>query len=259
MDEKPKENQKKPKDRSPNYPGIDLASAIEKAQILREKEGKHYTPVEAALHHWGYVPKSSGGLVALSALRKFGLIDEEGRGPTRKIKLSDLALKILLDDREDSEERIEAIREAALNPVIHRKLWDAYGGNLPSHQNLLLRLRKDEGFTDNAAEDLIKEFESTIELAKLIKSDNISGEGQDKLPSQKENKMTSFSSNLSEDPKAPPKIIEIPIPISSTEWIKIQAAYPLSQKAWSQMEELLRAYKPILVPETKPKNENKEN
>lgn len=247
MNEKTKDSQKKAKPRSPNYPGIDLGTAIEKARILREKEGKQYAPVEAALHHWGYVPKSSGGLVTLSALKKFGLTDERGKGTTREIKLSDLALRILLDDREDSLERVQAIQEAALNPVIHRKLWDDYGGELPSHQTLLLKLRKDEGFTDNAAEDLIKEFERTIELAKLTKSDIISGQGEDKSTSKKEGFMTSPSSNLTGDLKQSSKTIEIPIPLSATEWVKIQASYPLSEKSWNQMFNILNAYKPSLV------------
>ena len=109
MDEKKKEALKtiikKAKERSPNYPGINLEAALEKARILREREGKHYAPIETVLKHWGYVPKSSGGLVALSALKKFGLIDDQGKGEKRQVKLSDLELKILLDDREESKER----------------------------------------------------------------------------------------------------------------------------------------------------------
>lgn len=264
MDEKKKEALKaiirKAKERSPNYPGINLETAIEKAQILREKEGKHFAPVEAVLHDWGYVPKSSGGLVTLSALRKFGLIDEQGKGANRRIKLSDLALKILLDDREDSIERIEAIKEAALNPVIHQKLWKEYGAELPSEENLLVTLRRDEGFTDNAAKDLIKEYSSTIELAKLKKSDIMSGRKEDKKDSNKEDFMTLTSSNLPGDPKSPLKTIEIPIPLSATEWVKIQASYPLSEKSWKQMVKILDAYKPSLVsPEIQEKDETKES
>ena len=131
---------------------------------------------------------------------------------------------------------------------------------MPSHQNLLLRLRKDEGFTDNAAEDLIKEFERTIELAKLKKSDIISGHEEDKINSKKEDFMTSMSSNLTGDPKSPSKTIEIPIPLSTTEWVKIQASYPLSEKSWKQMFNILNAYKPSLVSsETQKKDETKES
>ena len=255
MDEKQKQALKsiikKAKERSPNYPGIDLETALEKARILREREGKHYAPAETVLHHWGYVPKSGGGLVTLSALKKFGLIDDQGKGEKRQVKLSDLALRILLDDREDSKERIEAIQEAALNPLIHQKLWKEYGAELPSDENLLVTLRRDAGFTDNAAKDLIKEYRSTIELAKLKESDIISGREKDKKDIKKEDFMTLTSSNLAGDPKAPSRTIEIPIPLSATEWVKIQATYPLSEKGWKQMKAILDAYKPSLVtPET---------
>jgi hypothetical protein len=251
MDEKQKQALKsiikKAKERSPNYPGIDLETALEKARILREREGKHYAPAETVLHHWGFVRKSGGGLVALSALKKFGLIDDQGKGEKRQVKLSDLALRILLDDREDSKERIEAMQEAALSPIIHQKLWKEYGAELPSDENLLVTLRRDGGFTDNAAKDLIKEYRSTIELAKLKKSDIMSGRKEDKKDKNKEDFMTLTSSNLPGDPKSPSKTIEIPIPLSATEWVKIQATYPLSEKGWKQMKAILDAYKPSLV------------
>ncbi len=65
--------------------------------------------------------------------------------------------------------------------------------------------------------------------------------------------MTSMSSNLPSDPKLPSKTIEIPIPLSATEWVKIQASYPLSEKSWNQMFNILNAYKPSLVSEDEAK------
>jgi hypothetical protein len=56
-----------------------------------------------------------------------------------------------------------------------------------------------------------------------------------------------------------PKTIEIPMPLSPTEWVKVQASYPLSEKAWEQMQNILKAYKPSLVPEIKPEDAKKEN
>ena len=205
------------------------------------------------------MPKSSGGLVTLSALKKFGLTDERGKGTSREIKLSDLALRILLDDREDSLERMQAIQEAALNPVIHRKLWDDYGGELPSHQTLLLKLRKDEGFTDNAAEDLINEFERTIELAKLKKSDIMSGYEEDKfLKKEDRNIMSSDSSSgLQSTLKKP--TIEMPIPVSPTELVIMKIPYPLSEEGWKQLLTILPMYKPGLVQPIQAKDETKEN
>ena len=149
--------------------------------------------------------------------------------------------------------------EAALNPFIHQKLWKEYGAELPSEENLLVKLRRDEHFTDNAAKDLIKEYKSTIELAKLKKPDIMSGRGEDKKDLKKEDFMTLTSSDLAKDSKSTSKTIEIPIPLSTTEWVKIQATYPLSEKSWKQMKAILDAYKPSLVSsETPEKDEKKE-
>lgn len=251
---------KKAKERSPNYPGIALETALEKARILREREGKRYAPSETVLHHWGYVPKSSGGLVALSALKKFGLIDDQGKGSNRRIKLSDLALRILLDDREESTERNEAIKQAALNPVIHQKLWNQYGAELPSDDNLLVTLRRDEGFTDNAAKDLIKEYRSTIELAKLKGSDIMSGHEEDKFVKKEDRNIMSNDSlnGLQSSLKKP--IIEMPIPVSPTELVVMKIPYPLSEEGWKQLLTILPMYKPgLVVQPIQPKDETKES
>src|SRR5438552_17689881 len=97
----------KPKrQRSPSYPGIGLEVALERARSLYREEGRNAAPNEAILHHWGYGPKSGPGLVTLAALKRFGLLTGEGSGKSR---LSNFALRIILDEREDSPERAEAI------------------------------------------------------------------------------------------------------------------------------------------------------
>ena len=56
------------------------------------------------------------------------------------------------------------------------------------------------------------------------------------------------------------KTIEIPMPLSLTESAKLQTTYPLSEKAWQQMINILTAYKPSLVVSSeKGENEKKRN
>src|SRR5262245_42753968 len=93
------------KERSPNYPAIDLETALARARVLREKEGRNFTPVSAVFKHWGYSSRSSGGLTTLAALKRFGLLDEQGAADSRQVRLSQFAQKILLDDRPGSQER----------------------------------------------------------------------------------------------------------------------------------------------------------
>lgn len=153
--------------RSPNYPGIALGEAIERARVLYHKEGKHAAPVAAAYRDLGYSPGSGQGGVVLAALKKFGLIDDTGSGNARTVRLTELALKIILDERPESSERLAAIQSAALTPPIHAELWQQYSPSLPSDETLLFRLQTEKGFTRSGAIEFLREFKDTIEFARL--------------------------------------------------------------------------------------------
>src|SRR4051812_1763070 len=79
------------KARSPGYPGIDLKTAVERARELWRAQQGNYANVGTILHHWGYKPHSGAGLVALAALKKFGFIEDDGSGQTRRARLTDEA------------------------------------------------------------------------------------------------------------------------------------------------------------------------
>lgn len=161
---------KKFEGRSPSYPGISLSEAIEKARVVYQHESRNAAPVVAIVGHWGYKAGSGPGSVAFAALKKFGLLDDEGTGAGRTAKLTDLGLKIILDDREDSPDRAAAIREAALRPGIHSELWSKYGGELPSPQTLRYHLLTDRKFTQSGADEFIQQFKATIDFARLKES-----------------------------------------------------------------------------------------
>lgn len=167
---------KKAEGRSPSYPGIDLAQALDKARVVFQHESRNSAPVSAILTHWGFKATSGPGTVALAALKKFGLMEDQGNGPNRTAKLTDLAFRILLDEREESPERAAAIREAALKPGIHADLWTKYAGDIPSDATLRHHLRVDRKFTGSGADEFIRQFRSTIDFAKLKEAGSISPE-----------------------------------------------------------------------------------
>ena len=177
-----KDQAKRKKGRSPSYPGISLETAIQRAEKVYEIEGKHPAHVDTLLRHWDYAPNSGPGLTTISALGKFGLIENEGTGSSRKARLSPLALRIVQDKRENSVERDAAIREAALMPPIHRELWEKFGGRLPSVENLRFELVHDRHFTETGAGEFIQSFQSTIEFAKLAEGASVPDEGSAKGP-----------------------------------------------------------------------------
>ena len=72
--------------------------------------------------------------------------------------MSEVAIRIILDEREDSKEKVELIKQLALTPGIHKELWDEYKGSLPSDRTLKYSLITERGFSELGAAELIKEF-----------------------------------------------------------------------------------------------------
>jgi hypothetical protein len=163
----PEARQKKLRTRSPAYPYIDLRAALEKAAVLWKVEGRHPAVVNVVMQHWGYKEESSTGYSCVAALKKFGLVDHEGMGETRQIRLSGLALAILLDDDPNSADRQEALKTAALAPRIHAELWEKYGPDLPSDQSLKRYLVLEKNFNEAAVDELLEEYKLTMSFAGL--------------------------------------------------------------------------------------------
>ena len=167
--------------RSPSYPGIALDTALQRAEQLHDQDGQSPGRASTVLAHWGYGPKSGQGLVVLAALAKYGLIDDQGVGDARRIKVSDRAKRILLDQRDDSPERRQLVQEAALTPPIHREIWQECSGALPSDENLRHSLIFDRSFTESGARDFIRQFRQTVEFAGL-RSGTIPVDPEDEPP-----------------------------------------------------------------------------
>jgi len=168
--------------RSPKFPFIDLKTAIERADAFYQSEKRNSASIPVAMKAWGYNDKSSGGLQTVSALKEFGLMEDSGSGDGRRVKLTDRALRINLDKREDSQDRSKLIKEAALLPKIHSSLWQQHQGELPSDNNLrhYLLFDYETPFNENTVEDFIAQFRATLAFAKLTASDSISSDVGDK-------------------------------------------------------------------------------
>jgi len=157
------EPESRKKIRSPSFPFIGLREALDRARTFYEAEQRNAARPETAAAHWGYSAKSSGGKQTIAALRAFGLLDGDSL-----VKLSGRALRILLDEREGSEERLRLVQQAALMPPVHARLWERYGADFPSPQTLRLSLILDEGFNENSVDDFLTEYRETLEYARLL-------------------------------------------------------------------------------------------
>ncbi|MDX8541353.1 hypothetical protein RFM23_27400 [Mesorhizobium abyssinicae] len=173
----------KPRHRSPPYPYIDLAKAIERAKQVHAKAMHFATSIPVLSDAWKYGEKSSGLWATAAALLHYGLMRDEGSGPKRKFTLTDDAIRIIKDADPQSEKRRDAVKRAALTPTIHAELYDRFGTD-PAISEVLLRNyltldRGDEGkatFSESAANDVIRIYKDTMAYAGMTDSAILPGE-----------------------------------------------------------------------------------
>lgn len=168
------EKPKKPKQgRSPAYPGLTIQQALAKAKSLHDAEGTYAVPMPSAFAAWGYGAKSSGGRETRAALKYYGIITVEGDNDSGKVKLTEKALRVLLDEREDQSEKRAIIRELALTPSIHKQLLEKFPDGIKSDATVQHYLVFDEGYNKSAAGELVGEFKATADYAGLYKPDTV--------------------------------------------------------------------------------------
>jgi hypothetical protein len=174
------ENLKLKKFRSPPYPMFDLAKAVERAKDIYSKAQQHPVGVNVVSDAWGM--KSSDGKVwrAAAALIQYGLMQDSGTGQTRKFQISDSAKRIIVDNDPNSQRRKEAIKTAALSPMIHKELWGKYksmhGLADAVILNYLMLDRAEAGespYSDAAAAEVLNTYRATLAYAGLTDSDMV--------------------------------------------------------------------------------------
>lgn len=245
--------------RSPSYPAIGLQEALRLARLLYDREGRSPAPIEAVVTDWGLKPTSGYGWVVVAALIKFGLLTDEGKGPSRKAKLTNLALDIVLDQREDNGRRKELIREAALKPTIHADLWKKYGPTLPSDATLRFYLEREKGFNPAAVPDLIKQFRQTVTFAELANSLTLSeddADTEDQTADPFKVTLVTPAPVIEREPAAPllkskageiatMRVVTLPLPGDA--WAALQIPTPMTNESWDYMLEMLKVMKRGIV------------
>lgn len=171
----------KPKERSPNYPAIGLRRALDLAQKLWDSDKRQPVLSSRAAMNMGFTAKSSAGMLALAAMRKYGFLDAEGSGDQRKVKLTDTAITLL---NPSASNREQLLKEAALKPAVHSELWGKYGAEGASQGAIHDYLVFERKFTEQAATILIDQYKDTMAFAKLGSADRIQddAEGQPLTP-----------------------------------------------------------------------------
>lgn len=163
--------------RGPNYPSITLREAIVRVMKFKEANAARLTvPLETAFRVIGFKGASGASRPVIASLNYYGLLDYVGRGDDRKVKLSDLAIKIIFDPIPGSPDRAEALQEAALKPAIHARLADELKIPPPADVVIERFLVVDCEYSESAAKTIIDVYKDTLEFAGLNKPVNINEE-----------------------------------------------------------------------------------
>jgi hypothetical protein len=160
---KPLETEKKKRQRSPNYPTVSLREAVDRTKRFVTANGKAGAMPAIATKLIGFASAHGQAYSTLSALKKFGLLEEkDGRViPTQR------AMEVASLPEADPR-RLKAIRDAAISPTIYAEVLEQYKDtNIPSDETLAGELVAYKGFNPNGVKEFLKAFRETIEFAGL--------------------------------------------------------------------------------------------
>jgi len=144
--------------RSPNYPGISLPEAISRIGMIHSKEQHLPASREVLAKHCGYNGLNGASLKVLSALGKYGLLEEVNGD---KMRVSPLAMNLLYPSSES--ERAQAVLDAAYRPQLFAEMKEEWGGGIPSDANMRSYLVR-RSFARDAIDRVIESYRDTMEL-----------------------------------------------------------------------------------------------
>jgi hypothetical protein len=147
-----------PRVRSPNYPAISLPEAITRAKTIHEAAQHLAAPKEVIAKHLGFGGLNGGSNRIISALTKYGLLEEVSGD---KVKVSPLAISILHPT--NPAEKASAIKEAASKPPLFSEITSEWNGAQPSDANLRAYLIR-RNFAADALDRVILAYKDTVEL-----------------------------------------------------------------------------------------------
>ena len=234
--------------RSPAYPAIALPQAVELLGVIFRSFQSHAAPLEAIGEAFGMKAGGSSLNVRLAALKKYGLVEEsegaKGVGKTYRISALGKDLVVL---PQSSAEHTEALRKAALMPVIYESLWTRFGPELPADSLIRSYLVRDRNFNAHQVDGMIADFRSTIEYAGLAKETAPTPPEAESIGEivQRFATMRPVGGGTLPAPThaAPGEVFTIPLEDGKVASIP----YPMSEQTWDLFMDTLKLWKPRLV------------
>src|SRR6202158_3127525 len=114
----------------------------------------------------------------------YGFLRDSGMGDTRKVALSDAALRYFRDERDDEKKKLA--REFALKPKLIAALWKDWHATPPADAIARSHLKTERGLNDQASRSLLAIYKDNLAFAELKGGANIgepgSGKGSETPP-----------------------------------------------------------------------------
>ncbi len=144
--------------RSPNYPSMSLPDALQRIRVIHAAERHLAAPREVIAKHLGYGGLNGASIKVISALTKYGLLEDVSGD---KLRVSPLALSILYP--KDDDEKRRALQSAAYSPALFMEIAQEWEGGDPSDQNLRSYLVR-RNFAEDAVDRVIQSYRETMAL-----------------------------------------------------------------------------------------------
>ncbi len=162
------------RERSPNYPGIDLQQAEEYAKAFYEKHRRTNVPLEVAAKVLGFNTVSGPVKSRFAALKQYGVAEVDKQG---NIRLTERGLTLAMSPSY-STERTLALQAAALSPALFDEMYRTK--READDDTLHYFLVRDRRFSPEGATRLITNYRASLRHAKLgaESSDDSPDEGE---------------------------------------------------------------------------------
>ncbi len=223
--------------RSPNYPQIDLAVAVQLATQIYTQEKRGSFPMESIAAAWGYSSvKTSNFRIRLGALRQYGLLTKG----TKESQLTDCA--VVLNIRTPAtRDYQEALREAALSPDLFREIYETRREG--SDETLKQHLMFAKNFTDEGAARCIKAYRGTMNMVDWGADDIMSGQSNEDVVEEHE-EIPVIAPTTNNAGVAQQGAITISLPFSTERQITVTLPVDIKLPEWNLLIETLKFYEP---------------
>jgi hypothetical protein len=160
--------------RSPNYPSVSLAQAIELTGKIHKANRTNVIDRESAARDMGYSGLTGRSLKVLAALLQFGLLSKAGKG---QVKVTQTAVDILFGI--DPEDIKAALLKAGTSPSLFQELHSRFPDGPPSENSIRSYLIQ-QGFADVAIGPAITAYMDTYHhLENIRDSESHGGEADE--------------------------------------------------------------------------------